>query len=251
MNPPARRRAVAYGDPATGLPPVGLPPTLGPTVADLAVSMAGQLNSLAKTVMPDPSRIKRALQLLHRDTPPAVRMTLRFDGAVARQFYFLVKEEVRVITCPTQATDSSNKAICLANLGDQLDDYRHVCFSPKEFGSYFITLVPKGTVTKYGLPTSESNPAILAPPGGGQPGDERLHWHTILEPSVDIPCFGAFPMACPVLPGDPAFDALNVRDDLDPGKAKRMAAFFRFSQNGTPALSQANATPPPLRQTMA
>jgi hypothetical protein len=75
MNPPARRRAVAYGDPATGLLPVGLPPTLGPTVAELAVSTAGQLNSLAKTVMPDPSRIKRALQLLHRDTPPAVRIT--------------------------------------------------------------------------------------------------------------------------------------------------------------------------------
>lgn len=147
---------------------------------------------------------------------------------MAKQFYFLVKEEVRVITCPTQATDSSNEAICLANLGDQLDDYRPVCFSSEEFGSYFITLVPKGTVTKYGLPTSEPIPVILAPPGGEQPGDKRLHWHTILEPSVGIPCFGAFPMACPVLPGDPAFDALNVRDDLDPGTVTRAPMFARW-----------------------
>jgi hypothetical protein len=67
---------------------------------------------------------------------------LRFDGAVAKQYYFLVKDVVRVLTFPTQATDRSNFAICLANLGDQLDDYRPISSWHEEFGSYFITLVP-------------------------------------------------------------------------------------------------------------
>jgi hypothetical protein len=162
------------------------------------------------------------------DTPSGVRTTLRFDGAVAKQFYLLVKNEVRVITCPRQATDTSNFAVCLANLGDQLDDYRPVSFSPKEFGSYFITLVPKGTVTKYGLPTSTSSPVTLPPPTGGQPGNARLHWHTILEPEVDIPCFGAFPMACPVLPGNPAFDKLPISSDLEPGTVMKAPMFARW-----------------------
>jgi hypothetical protein len=169
----------------------------GPTVAELAVATADQLNSLAKTVAPDPFRVQHALQLLHLDTPPSVHTTLRFDGAVAKQFYFLVNDVVRVITCPTQATNRSNLAVCLANLGNQLDDYRPVSFLTEEFGSYFITLVPQGTVTKYSLPTSTSNPVTLPPPGGGPPGDERLHWNPILEPAVDIPCFGALPMASP------------------------------------------------------
>jgi hypothetical protein len=141
---------------------------------------------------------------------------LRSDGAVAKQYYFLVKDVVQVITCPTQATNRSNLAICLANLGDQLDDYRPISFSPEEFGSYFITLVPKGTVTKYSLPTSTSNPITLPLPGGGQPGDKWLHWTPILEPAIDTPCFGALPMACPVLPGDPAFDKLPISNNLEP-----------------------------------
>jgi hypothetical protein len=142
------------------------PATSGPNVAKLAVATAGQLNSLAKTMAPDPFRVQRALQLLHRNTPPSVRTTLRFDGAVAKQFYFLVNDVVRVITCPTQATNKANMAICLANLCDQQEDYRPVCFSPEAFGSYFITFVPIETVLKYGLPTSTSNPVLLLPPGG-------------------------------------------------------------------------------------
>jgi hypothetical protein len=178
---------------------------------------------------PDPFRVQRALQLLHRDTPPSVCTTLRFDGAVAKHFYFLVNDVVRVITCPTQATDKANMAICLANLGDQLDDYRPVCFSPEEFGSYFITLVPKGTVVNYGLPTSTSNPVLLPPPGGGQPGDKRLfNWTPVLEPAVNIPCFGAFPMACPVLPGDPAFNMLPIGNDLEPGTVTKAPMFARW-----------------------
>jgi hypothetical protein len=143
MFPHAARRTIACDDPAAGPPPELPPATFGPTVAELAVATAGQLNSLAKTMVPDPFRVQRALQLLHRDTPPSVRTTLRFDGAVAKQFYFLVNDVVGVITCPTQATDKANMAICLANLGDQLDDCRPVCFSPEEFGSYFITLSPR------------------------------------------------------------------------------------------------------------
>jgi hypothetical protein len=117
----SNHRTTVYADPAVpGVIDVGPPPTLGgPTVAQLAVSTAGQLNSLAKTVMPDPFRIKRALQLLHRDTSPAVGTKLGFNGAVVKQYYFLVNKEVRVISCPTKATDSSNGAVCLANLGDQ------------------------------------------------------------------------------------------------------------------------------------
>jgi hypothetical protein len=117
-------------------------------------------------------------------------------------------------------------AIYLANLGDQLDDYRPVCFSPEEFGSYFITLVPKGTVVKYGLPTSTSNPVLLPP--GGQPGDEHLNWTPILEPAVNIPCFGAFLMACPVLPGNPAFDMLPIGSDLEPGTVTKAPMFARW-----------------------
>jgi hypothetical protein len=153
----ANAHRTVFGNPAAGTPPSLPPPALGPTVAGMAVSPAGQLNSLAKTVTADPFQVQRALWLLHLDTPPGVRTTLRFDGAVAKQFYLLLKNEVGVITCPTQTTDSSNFAICLASLGDQLNDYPQVSFSPEEFGSYFITLVPKGTVTKYGLPTSSSD----------------------------------------------------------------------------------------------
>jgi hypothetical protein len=112
---------------------------------------------MAKMVRPDPFQVQRALQLLHRDTPPGVPTTLRFDSTMEKQVYLLVKKEVQVITCPTQATNSSNFAVCLANLGDQLNGYRPVSFSFEEFGSSFITLVPKGMVTKYGLPTSSSN----------------------------------------------------------------------------------------------
>jgi hypothetical protein len=104
-------RTIAYDDPTAGPPPELPPATFGPTVAELAVATAGQLNSLAKTMAPGPFRVQRALQRLHRDTPPSVRTTLRFDGAVAKQFYFLVNDVVRVITCPTQATDKANMAI--------------------------------------------------------------------------------------------------------------------------------------------
>jgi hypothetical protein len=46
MLPHTARRTMAYDDPAAG-PPPELPPTMfGPTVAKLAVAMAGQLNSL-------------------------------------------------------------------------------------------------------------------------------------------------------------------------------------------------------------
>jgi hypothetical protein len=90
--------------------------------------MGGQLNLLAKTVMPDPFRVQHALQLLHPDTPPVVRTMVRFDGGVDKQFYFLVKDVVRVIICPTQATNSSNFAVCLANLIDQLDNYHRINF---------------------------------------------------------------------------------------------------------------------------
>jgi hypothetical protein len=152
-----------------------IPSNTLPTIAKLAAATAGQLNSRAKTVPADPFRIRRTHQLFHRDTPPAVCTTLRFDGAVAKQFYILARDKVRVLTCPTQATDSSNLAVCLANLGDQLDDYRPVSFSPEEFGGYVITLVHKGTVEKYGLPTSISNPVTMTPPTGGQPGDAQLH----------------------------------------------------------------------------
>jgi hypothetical protein len=183
---------------------------------------------VSSAVPADSFRIKRALQLLHCDTPPAIHTTFRFDGAVAKQFYFLVKDTVRVITCPTQATDISNQAVCLANLGDQLDDYRPVSFSPEESGGYVVTLVPKGTVATYGLPTSASNPVLLPPPEGGQPGDARLHWNPILEPEVDIPCFAALPIARPVLPGDPAFDELPIGRDLDPNAVILAPMFARW-----------------------
>jgi hypothetical protein len=85
----------------------------------------------------------------------AVCTTFCFVGTVAKPFYFLVKDMVRVITCPTRATDNTNFTVCLTNLADQLDDYHTVSFSPsaEEFGGYVITHVSKGTVTKYGLPT--------------------------------------------------------------------------------------------------
>jgi hypothetical protein len=86
MFPHAARRTIAYDDPAAGPPPELPPATFRPTVAKLAVATAGQLNSLAKMMAPDPFQVQRALQLLHRDTPPLVRTTLRFDGAVAKQF---------------------------------------------------------------------------------------------------------------------------------------------------------------------
>jgi hypothetical protein len=79
MLPPAARRTIAYDDPAAGPPPELPPATCGPTVAELAVATAGQLNPLAKTIAPGPFRAQRALQLLHCDTPPSVRTTLRFD----------------------------------------------------------------------------------------------------------------------------------------------------------------------------
>jgi hypothetical protein len=205
-----------------------IPSNMPPTVAELAVATAGQLNSLAQTVAADPFRIRRTLQLLHRDTPIAVHTTLRFDGTVAKQFYVLVKDRIRVVTCPTQATDSSNEAVCLANLGDQLDDYRPVNFSPEEFGGYVITLVHKGTVARYGIPTSVSNPVTLAPPTGDQPGDERLYWTPILEPAVDIPCFGALPLAYPILAGDPAFDGLSILDGLGPSTVTAAPMFARW-----------------------
>jgi hypothetical protein len=41
-----------------------------PNPCQLAVATAGALNSLARTVPADSFRIKRALRLLHRDTPP-------------------------------------------------------------------------------------------------------------------------------------------------------------------------------------
>ncbi len=175
--------------------------------------------------------------MLHRDTPSTVRTTLRFDGTVAKQFYLLVRDRVRVVTCPTQATDSSNEAVCLANLGDQLGDYCPVSFSPEEFGGYVITLTHKGTVAKYGLPTSVSNPVTLAPPTGDQPGDERLHWTPILEPVDGIPCFGALPLACPVLPGAPAFDGLSILDDLDPGTTTAAPMFARAKNLIAPSSS--------------
>jgi hypothetical protein len=96
MSAPNRCSAV-YVDPSPRATHVRSPPT----VAKLAVSTAGQLNSLAKTVKPDPFRIKQALQLLHRDTSHSVRTMLHLDGAVAKQYYFLVNEAVRVISCPT------------------------------------------------------------------------------------------------------------------------------------------------------
>jgi hypothetical protein len=147
---------------------------------------------------------------------------------VAKQFDFLVKNTVCVINCPTQATDIFNQAVCLANLGDQLDDYRPVSFSPEEFGGYVVTLVPKGTVVTYGLPTSEPNPVLLPPPEGGQPGDAHFHWNPILEPEVDITCFAALPIACPVLPGDPAFDGLPIDRDLDPNTVTLAPMFARW-----------------------
>jgi hypothetical protein len=159
-TPPTLRN---IGGPLVGTPTTVLAGLPGPTVAELAVASAGALNSLARTVPADSFRIKRALQLLHCDTPPAIRTTFRFDGAVAKQFYFLVKDTVRVITCPTQATDISNQAVCLANLGDQLDDYRPVSVSPEEFGGYVVTLVPKGTVATYGLPPFCIQPGFAAP----------------------------------------------------------------------------------------
>jgi hypothetical protein len=220
--PPSLRN---IGGPLVGMPPTVLAGLPGPTVTELAVATAGALNSLARTVPADSFRIKRALQLLHCDIPPAICTTFRFDGAVAKQFYFLVKDTVCVITCPTQATDISNQAVCLANLGDHLDDYRPVSFSPEEFGGYVVTLVPKRTVATYGLPTSASNTILVPPPEGGQPGDARLHWNPILEPEVDIPCFAAFPIACPVLPGDPTFDELPIGRDLNP-KTVTLAPMF-------------------------
>jgi hypothetical protein len=51
----------------------------------------------------------------------------------------LVRNKVRAITCPTQATNSSTFAVCLANLGDQLDDYRSVSFYPRNLE---VTLSP-------------------------------------------------------------------------------------------------------------
>jgi hypothetical protein len=205
-----------------------IPSNKPPTVTELAVATAGQLNSLSQTIAADPFRIRRALHLLHCDTPIAVCTTLCLDRTVAKQFYVLVKDRIRVVTCPTQATDSSNEAVCLANLGDQLDDYRPISFSPKEFGGYVITLFHKGTVAKYGIPFSVSNPVTLSPPTGGQPGDKRLHWTPILEPVADIPCFGALLLACRILAGDPAFDGLPILDDLNPSTLTAAPMFTRW-----------------------
>jgi hypothetical protein len=141
---------------------------------------------------------------------------------------------------------------------------------------------------------------------------------------VNIPCFGALPLACPVLPGDPAFNSLHIRNDLEASsltiapmfsrwftglqelyqhnhgmslhasdtlftwadidtinfdtllplraaptvllegigsleehyvnlavifKGEQMAAYFRFSQNGTPASLHQAAAPPPSPST--
>lgn len=68
------------------------------------------------------------------------------------------------MTCPTQVTNTSNHTVCLANCGDQLDNFRPVSFSPEEFGGYIITLVPKGTVDMHGLPSSAANPVTLPLP---------------------------------------------------------------------------------------
>jgi hypothetical protein len=94
-----------------------IPSNTPPTVAELPVAIAGQLNSLAQTVAADPFRIWGALQLLHRDMHIAVRTTLCSNGTVAKQINLLIEDRVRVVTCPIQATDSSNEAVCLANLG--------------------------------------------------------------------------------------------------------------------------------------
>jgi hypothetical protein len=74
-------------------------------------------------------------------------------------------------------------------------------------------------VTKYGLPTSSSNPVTLAPLRGGQPGDERLHWNTRSQ-EVGIPC--------PVLPGDPAFDELPIGSNLELGTVTKAPMFPRW-----------------------
>jgi hypothetical protein len=79
-----------------------------------------------------------------------------------------------------------------------------------------------------GFPLSASNPVLLPPPEGGQPGDARLHWNPLLEPEVDIPCFAALPIACPVLPGDPAFDKLPISRDLDPNTVTLAPMFARW-----------------------
>jgi hypothetical protein len=159
-----------------------IPPTVTKlavtAVTKLAVTTVGQLNPLIRIVPADNSRFQHSLKFIHCNTPPAVCTTLLFEGAVAKHFYFLFKDQVSVVTCPTQATNSSNLVACLSNLGDQLDEYCPVSFFPREFGGYVITLVNKGTEAKYWLPTSVSNPLMMTPPTQCQPGDARLHRNT-------------------------------------------------------------------------
>jgi hypothetical protein len=45
---------------------------------------------------------------------------------------------------------------------------------------------------------------------------------------VDSPCFGALPLACPVLPGDLVFDGLSILNDLDPSTVTAAPMFARW-----------------------
>jgi hypothetical protein len=207
-----------------GTPLADIPPT---AVAELAVATAVALNLLAMMVLIPLGSSMRS-SCFTATPPPAICTTFCFNGAMAKQFYFLAEDTVGKITCPMQATNISNQAVCLANLGDQLNNNHPLSFSLEESGGYFITLVTKATVDMYGLPTSPSNPVTLPLPEGEQPGNVHLHWNPILEPAVDIPCFAALSVACPVLPGNPAFNGLPINCNLDPNAMTLAPMFARW-----------------------
>ena len=166
-------------------------------IADITLAAAGNLDSFAETVPPDPLASTRALTLFSSTTNSQVRTMCRHDPTVAKQFYVLFQNKITILTRPTTATDTNLRPVYLASLGDQLDIPFPVRIPAQDFDGYFVTLASRSNATLYNLPTSMDNPVVLdGPPGENTPapGLQRIHWPPINEVS-EGPAIVALPLA--------------------------------------------------------
>jgi hypothetical protein len=89
---------------------------------------------------------------------------LRHNPSVAKQYYIILQDKFIVITYLTMATYTTNQAIYLASMGDQLDFPKPVSIAVAKFEGHIITLTTRCDATTYTLPSSPNNPVTLEGP---------------------------------------------------------------------------------------
>jgi hypothetical protein len=204
------------------------------TFGNAATVSFGNRNSFAATLKHDPTKTRRIIVALSKDTPPDVaKATLNDSGTVLQFLYIAVNDTLNVVTRPFPATNDSNEAITLGGRGDVMDQLCPAVYPAEDFHGHIITMIKEEDATNLNLASNNVDPLQLDEPAK-EKGDEaieeedddvvmitkpttRLGWK---EPTGqdNTPVFVALRTILPLPPGVEPPIGLNIKKDKFPTK---------------------------------